>query len=226
MKQILIVSSSASFIERNETLLRRSDFIILDAVSGAEALQILNNNTVDLLLIDMQLEDMTGDSLCSLLRNGKSVQLPLLLVCHDNADDIERLRTSGADALLARPVMPLQLIKTVGEFLTVQLIRSRRVSLRVKVSSKKSPAEFFCISHNISITGMMLETDISLEVGSIIDCQFTIPGYLPIATEGEIVRSARALDGSHQYGIRFTYLTRTCRQEIDRYIATMIRGEA
>jgi hypothetical protein len=33
------------------------------------------------------------------------------------------------------------------------------------------------------------------------------------------------MDGAHQYGIRFTTLSRPYRQEIDRYIAAIIRGE-
>jgi len=225
MKKILIVSSSSSFIERNGTLLRRSDFQILDAASADDALHLIIKENVDLLLLDMQLADMDGEVFCSRLRNEEAIKLPILLVCHDNEDDFTRLTSSGADALLARPIKPLQLIKTVGQFLTVQLIRSRRVSLRVKVSSKKDPVEFFCISHNISISGMMLETEYFIEIGSIISCQFTIPGYSQVETEGEIVRSARTMDGAHQYGIRFTTLTRPYRQEIDRYIAAMVRGE-
>jgi len=225
MKIILIVSSSSSFIERNGTLLRRSDFQILDAASAADAIKLICREHVDLLLLDMQLADMDGEVFCARLRNEEAVKIPILLVCHDNEADFARLRSSGADALLARPIKPLQLIKTVGEFLTVQLIRSRRVSLRVKVSSKRDPVEFFCMSHNISITGMMVETEYFLEIGCIISCQFTIPGFSQIETEGEIVRSARAMDGAHQYGIRFTTLTRPYRQEIDRYIAAMVRGE-
>jgi len=226
MKKILIVSSSTSFIERNGTLLRRSDFQILAAASAADAIKLIFGEHVDLLLLDMQLADMDGELFCTRLRNEEAVKIPILLVCHDNETDFSRLKTSGADALLARPIKPLQLIKTVGEFLTVQLIRSRRVSLRVRVSSKKDPVEFFCMSHNISITGMMVETEYFLEIGSIISCQFTIPGHSQVETEGEIVRSARAMDGAHQYGIRFTSLARPYRQEIDRYIAAMVRGEA
>jgi CheY-like chemotaxis protein len=226
MKKILIVSTSSSFIERNGTLLRRSDFRILAAASAADAMKLVVQESVDLLLIDIQLADMDGEVFCSLVRNNREIKTPvMLLVCHDSEEDFVRLKPSGADALIARPIKPLQLIKTVGQFLTVQLVRSRRVSLRVKVMSKKDPIEFFCISHNISITGMLIETEYFLEIGSIILCQFTIPGSIQIETEGEVVRSARTMDGAHQYGIRFTTLTRPYRQEIDHYIAAIVRGD-
>lgn len=204
MKQILIISSSSSFIQRNETLLRRSAFRILAAQTAADAMKLLLQESLDLLLIDVQLADMTGELFCSRLRSNKAVKTPfILLVCQDSAADFARLKSIGADALIARPIKPLQLIKTVGQFLTIQLIRSRRVSLRTKVYSNKEPVEFFCMSHNISITGMMLETEYFFEVGSIISCQFTLPGPVQLEVEGEIVRSARTMDGAHQVWYSF-----------------------
>lgn len=226
MKNILIVSSTATFIERNATLLRRSDFRIFTAESSIEAFNIFSAEIIDLLLVDIQLADETGEAFCAEIRNKETSSEPvILLVCHGNDEEFSRLKESGADALLARPIKPLHMIKTVGQFLTVQLVRSRRVALRVKVISKKDAVEFFCISHNVSLTGMLIETEFSLEVGSIILCQFTIPGSMDIETEGEVVRSARTMDGAHQYGIHFTTLNRIFRHEIDLYIASIVRGD-
>lgn len=226
MKKILIVSSSPSFIERNGTLLRRSDFKIFIASNSSDAMGLIRSETVDLLLIDITLADVTGESFCTQVRSNqvdpKSV---ILLVCNDTADDFERLKGCGADVLIARPIKPLQLIKTVGQFLTVQLVRSRRVSLRVKVISKKDAVEFFCLSHNISLTGMLIESEYFLEIGNTIVCQFTIPGSIDVEAEGEIVRSARTMDGAYQHGVHFTTLNRQFRHEIDVYIASVVRGE-
>ncbi len=226
MKNILIASSSPTFAERNGTLLRRSDFRIFTVESSLEAMAVVNRETIDLIILDIQLSDLTGESFCRDLCNRKlDPKSVILLVCQDTDDDFRRLKESGADALIARPIKPLQLIKTVGQFLTVQLVRSRRVSLRVKVISKKDAVEFFCLSHNISLTGMLIETEFYLELGCLILCQFTIPGSLDVESEGEIVRSARTIDGAHQYGIHFTSLSRLFRQEIDQYISSIVRGE-
>lgn len=224
MKNILIVSASRPFIERNETLLRRSAFRILAAESAADAMNVLLHEAIDLLLVDVHLVDMDGEMLCSSVRSDERLRTPfILLVCQDSAEDVARLRSIGADALIARPVKPLLLLKTVGQFLTVQLIRSKRVSLRVRVSTKRDSVEFFCLSHNISITGMMLETEYFLDPGSSVTCQFTIPGSIQVETEGEVVRSARSINGAYQYGIFFTVLTRPYRQEIERYIAAIAK---
>jgi CheY-like chemotaxis protein len=226
MKNILIASSSASFIERNSTLLRRSDFNIWTADSASTVVTTVNSQNIDLALFDISLSDVSGEELTSrLVENTPNYRPVILLVCHDSEEDFSRLKPCGADALISRPIKPLQLIKTVGQFLTVQLVRSRRVSLRVKVISKKDAAEFFCISHNISITGLLIETEYSLEVGSYIICQFSIPNSIDVEVEGEIVRTARTMDGAHQYGIHFLNLGRAIRHEIDQYISSVVRGE-
>jgi len=226
MKRILIVSSSDTFIERNSTLLRRNEFRILSAGSSADALAIVSGEGADLIIVDVHLRDMEGNEFCELVRNrAVSGKANIILVCRDEPEEFARLSGCGADALIAKPVKPLQLVKTVGEFLTVHIVRSRRVSLRVKVVSKKDEVEFFCTSHNISVTGMLVETEYFLEVGSVIICSFTIPGSVQVACEGEVARTARSLEGAHQYGIHFTCLGRNDRKEIDRYISSLVRGE-
>lgn len=226
MKNILIASSSVNFIERNSTLLRRNDFRILSATNSTSALEILSREGADLVIADIQLEDMDGETFCAKIRvESVCGNVRLILVFRDDPQEFDRLRECGADALVARPIKPLQLVKTVGQFLTVQLVRSRRVSLRVKVISRKDDVEFFCISHNISVTGMLIETEFSLEVGSTILCIFTLPGSIQVETEGEVVRTARVMDGSHQYGIQFIAPNRTFRQGIDKYIDSITRSE-
>ena len=226
MKNLLIASSSPAFIERNVNLLRRTDLRIFTAESASEAMPIIGRQLIDLILLDIKLSDMTGELFCqqvsALALEPRSF---ILLVCNDNQDDFNRLKGSGADALLARPVNPLHLVKTVGRFLTLQLVRSRRVSLRVKVISKKDDIEFFCISNNISQTGMLIKTEISLEPGCKILCQFSIPGSIDVEIHGEVVRSSRTIDGEHQYGIHFISLNRSCRHEINKYIASSVSGD-
>lgn len=226
MKKILVVSTSDSFIERNSTLLRRSEFSIKSATNSAQALRSIGEEGVDLILVDVHLQDMDGDKFCGMIRSECGFDgVRIILVCRDEPDEFNRLGGCGADALIAKPIKPLQLVKTVGQFLTIHMVRSRRVSLRVKVISKKESIEFYCMSHNISISGMLIETEYSLEVGSTIECFFNIPGSTQVETEGEVVRTARTMDGAHQYGIQFTTLDRYYRKEIDKYIASIVRNE-
>ncbi len=226
MKKILVVSTSDSFVERNSTLLRRSEFRIFSASDSSQALAAIKEQGTELVLVDIHLDDMEGETFCGVVRSETGFgPIKIILVCKDEPEEYTRLRDSGADALIAKPIKPLQLVKTVGQFLTIHMVRSRRVSLRVKVASKKESVEFYCMSHNISISGMLIETEYFLEVGGIIQCFFTIPGSIQVETEGEVVRTARTLDGAHQYGIQFISLDSYYRKEIDKYIASIVRNE-
>jgi hypothetical protein len=84
-----------------------------------------------------------------------------------------------------------------------------------------SDLEFFCFSHNISNSGILLETENHLAVGSRIVCQFSLAGSCRIETEGEISRSMTGLDGTYLYGVKFIDLNPESRSAIDNYILSM-----
>jgi CheY-like chemotaxis protein len=112
VKKILIVSSSKSFLERSKNLLTGKDFQVNIAQSGAEALQLQKEYSFNLILSDMHLQDMGGDTLCSTIRNTDITKKTIIiLICYDNADEHERVVKSGAVAKFIRPVQPEQIIE-------------------------------------------------------------------------------------------------------------------
>ncbi|HEY6837518.1 MAG TPA: PilZ domain-containing protein [Geobacteraceae bacterium] len=220
-KKILLVSSSPSFLERNLNLLKRTDFGLYTATSGEEANSLAREEVVDLIISDFHLNDMAGDALCSLvLTEHRKDPVAVVLVCHDNPTELDRAGRSGANACITRPVQPLQLLETAGRLLTVEMVRSKRVSLKVRVESRKEALEFYGSSHDISLTGLLLEAGERLVIGDRITCRFVLIGPRPMEVEGEVVRSVRALDGEHRYGIRFIKLAPEYRAEIAEYVAT------
>lgn len=219
MKKILLVSSSPSFLERNLNLLKRTDFGLYTATTGEEANLLARAELVDLIISEFQLNDMEGDALCSLvLTEHRKDPVAVVLVCHDTPDELERAGRSGANACITRPVQPLQLLETAGRLLTVQMVRSRRVSLKMRVKSRKESLEFYGSSHDISVTGLLLEAGERLVIGDRITCRFSLVGPRPMEVEGEVVRSVRALDGEHRYGIRFIGLAPEYRTEIEEFV--------
>jgi len=221
MKKLLLASSSKSFLQRNKNLLNREGFHLFLAHNGAEALQLHQEHSFDLVFADMQLQDMGGDALCSQLRSaGDSKKTAILLVCYDNPDEHARVAQCGADAKIIRPIQPDQVIETVGGLLGMQLVRTKRVIFKVRVLSRKGAKEFYCVSLDISITGILLETEHHLDIGDRIICQFTLPGINQIESEGDVVRSVKMQAGVHQYGVQFVALPLSSRRDIERYIAS------
>lgn len=221
MKKILLVSSSKSFLARNRNLLTREDFQITTSLSGGEALQLHQEQHFDLIMADLHLHDMGGDTLCTNLCNGDSTRnVAFILICYDKADEHARVVQSGADAKIIRPVQPEQIIDTVGSLLDMQLGRTKRAMFTVKVVSKKGAVEFYCFSRDISITGILLATEYHLDIGDRIICQFTLPGAEQIAAEGDVVRSVKAQESTYLYGVQFVGLPLSSRRVIDNFVVS------
>jgi CheY-like chemotaxis protein len=219
MKNILLASASKVFLRRNSNLLLRRDLELFTAMSGAEALRLHEEHSFDLILADLDLEEMSGCAFCSLVRQGESFQqVPIILICHNFTDSIEKASQSGASAILLKPIDPIQLVETIGRLIDLKMVRCKRVVLNVKVLIKKLELEFFCLSSDISTTGILLATEYQLELGSRIICEFTLPGSCRIETEGEVIRSLSTVQRKGLYGIKFIDLPLPYRQAIDSYV--------
>jgi DNA-binding response OmpR family regulator len=220
MKKIIIVNAIHAFLERDKSILSRADFRIFTATSGKEALRIHQEEKVNLLVADLALPDMGGDVLCSLVRKESTIRnVSIILVCQNLPEELERVSTCGANAWVTKPVRPEQLVESVGQLLAVSLRRGYRVLLKAKVHGARENVSFFCTSHNISVSGILLETEKLLEPGNRITCTFFLPGSRQIAVDGEVVRFDKKSDGMHHYGVRFTDLAPEFREEIERFIA-------
>lgn len=227
MKKILLASASKAFLARNRDLLARKDIRLETTHSGAEAIRLHKEQQFDLILSELRLEDIGGDSLCSLVRSEESsTKVAVILICHDNPDEHARVGQSGADAKIIRPVQPDQIIDAVGSLLGMQIGRVKRALFTVRVLSKKGEVEFSCVSIDISVSGIFLETEYSLDLGDRIVCQFTLPGASQIVVEGDVVRSVKTLESTYKYGVQFVGLPFASRKEIERYVASVVMPSA
>jgi CheY-like chemotaxis protein len=220
MKKIIIANSIQAFLERDKSILNRGDFSIYTATSGMEALRIHRDEKANLIVADLDLPDMGGDKLCSLVRQESAIRsVSIILVCQDIPAELERVSTCGANAWVTKPVRPEQLVERVGQLLAVSLRRGYRVLLKARVNGARESVPFFCTSHNISVTGILLETDKLLESGDFITCSFFFPGSQQIVADGEVVRREERPDGLRLYGVRFVDLAPKFQEEIEKFIA-------
>lgn len=222
MKKVLLASASQLFLTRNIELLQLRGFQLFAVTRGAEALKLHEKHRYDLIISDMLLEEMDGCTLCSLLLKIESV--PVILVCHNNAGNIEKVGKCGAIAAILKPVNPIQLIEMVGKFVDLQESKSKRVEFRADVLSKTFDKEFFCLSHDISNTGMLLASEYQLSLGDRIRCQFTLPSAFRVETEGKVIRSMNTSESKTLYGVQFIAPPLSYRSAIDSYVASCINA--
>lgn len=216
--KILIVSASKVFLSRNSKLLMQRGLQLFTVLNGTGALKMHTDIVFDLIISDYELEDMNGCTLCSLLRELGDV--PVILICNNRPGSVDRVTQSGASAMLLKPIDPIQLLLTIGRLTGSQLVRSKRVVLKVKVSSRLKDFEFTCFSHDISNTGILVETEHDLYLGDRARCAFILPDSFRIESEVEIIRCINRLDGNNLYGFRFIDIPISSRRAIDHYVSS------
>ena len=219
MKKILLVNSSRYFFDEGKSLLDRKDFQVLLAPTAMKALLMHREEKVNLIVADMELQDISGDMLCARLReDSESRAVSFILVCH-NAEQMEKGTRHGANICLKRPFPANEILGHVEKMLAISVRKGYRVLLRAKVKGSKDDTVFFCTSQNLSVSGILIETDRSLAVGDLISCSFYLPGSAHISAEGEVARIENSDSGKLLCGVRFTTLDTSSKNAIEEFIS-------
>jgi len=75
---------------------------VLDVQNGEEALALLRNQTVDLVLLDMNMPGMGGLETCRAIRSGWDIPIIVVSVRESDKDKVEAL-DAGADDYVSKP---------------------------------------------------------------------------------------------------------------------------
>ena len=117
---VLIVDDAESNRYVLSTWLRRAGYGVTEARTGDEALRVLDANSVDLAVLDVNLPDMSGYAVCERIKSDpRTAPIPVLhvsSVATQAADRSEGLRR-GAEGFLTEPVEREVFIATVEALL-------------------------------------------------------------------------------------------------------------
>ena len=89
---------------------------VILAEDGVEALEIAREQTVDMVLTDINMPNMNGISLVSKLRRLEGYQdIPIIMLTTESSDfKKDKAKRMGADGWLQKPFDPKRLIKAVS----------------------------------------------------------------------------------------------------------------
>jgi len=118
-KRILIVEDNDLSLMLLNDLLEVHGYEILKTGQGLEAIKLAQDNKPDLILMDIQLPDLSGLDVTRLLKQDDQTKcIPIIAVTAfamlgDEASALE----SGCDAYIAKPVVVHSLLRTIESFL-------------------------------------------------------------------------------------------------------------
>ncbi|MFH5185967.1 response regulator [Paenibacillus sp. TAB 01] len=93
---------------------------ITEAEDGRAALQFVQADRYDLIILDYMMPELTGVEVCEWLRShpNPNQQAPVILLTAKALEkDRERAKAAGVTAYIVKPFSPLQLVDTVEQLI-------------------------------------------------------------------------------------------------------------
>ena len=119
--KILVVDDEADIRKIVRLLLQKKGFSVVEAANGQAALNIVGEQTVDLIIMDIMMPKMSGVEACAEIR--KISTAPILFLTAKSLDsDKEKAYTSGGDDYLVKPFSSSELVLRVESLLRRYMI--------------------------------------------------------------------------------------------------------
>ena len=129
MFSILAVEDDHSTRKLLQAVLFGNGYNVLTACNGAEALDVLEKNHVDLMIIDVMMPVMDGYELTKTLREGGS-QIPMLMLsAKQNVSDVKQGFIVGIDDYMTKPFDLEELLLRIKA-----LLRRAKIASEQKIS--------------------------------------------------------------------------------------------
>jgi DNA-binding response OmpR family regulator len=110
--KILMVDDDPSLVKILSFLLKDEGYDVLSASTGLEALQILQQQWVDMLILDIGLPRVDGFEVCRRVRETNRIPI-IMLSARGSTEDRVRGLLDGADDYLPKPCEPAELLARV-----------------------------------------------------------------------------------------------------------------
>ncbi len=125
---ILVVDDEA--IIRDLCSRALNEYQIIQAENGYEALRILDDRTVDLVLVDVMMPGMSGLELLQQIKERDPAQLVMIMTGYTDKDIILRALKAHADDFIQKPINLLQLRTSIGQALERKALRLELLQLK------------------------------------------------------------------------------------------------
>ncbi|SFM17379.1 response regulator [Methanolobus profundi] len=129
--KVLIVDDEQAIVELMGLYLK-SDYEVIPAYSGQEALDKVKSEKPDIILLDVMMPDMNGYEVCRVLKTSVETQfLPVVMVTALSGKD-DRIKgiEVGADEFLGKPVNRLELVTRVRSLLRIKHLQDKILAER------------------------------------------------------------------------------------------------
>lgn len=121
MKKILVVEDDNTIHKIIEDILKKEHYIVISAYSGTEAISIIENDNIDLILLDLMLPGINGKDIVKKVNKT----LPIIVISAKTSSvDKAKVLLEGANDYITKPFEKIELLA--------------RIQVQLRISSNKN----------------------------------------------------------------------------------------
>ena len=132
-EKILVVDDEKEIADLIEVYLQNENMDVYKFYSGEEALSCIKSTDFDLAILDIMLPDISGLSICQMIRSKEYTYPVIMLTAKDGETDKITGLTLGADDYITKPFLPLELIARIK----AQLRRYKKYNVNAAPAAEK-----------------------------------------------------------------------------------------
>jgi twitching motility two-component system response regulator PilH len=119
MSKVLVVEDSPPQREMISSLLKDNGMNVTSASDGIEALEQIEQDRPDIVVLDIVMPRMNGYELCRRLKDNPTTKELPVVMCSTKGEEFDRYwgMRQGANAYIAKPFQPQELVGTVKKLL-------------------------------------------------------------------------------------------------------------
>lgn len=220
MPKILLVAARDQAADLDGSVLSRDDCERMLVSDPAEVQNAASHLHPHMIVIHGQAAQDAEEIVRQLKHTPETRRASVVVIVPGAARGSEMaLRRAGANLAIPAPLDPLLWDDTLEQLLAQPRRRDARIPARFVVWPQTRESSQRGTALNLSVRGMLLETQQPLELGATIEAFLDLPGTRGCAeVVGQVVREARPPGGLRQYGVDFMVLRGNSRGEIHTFV--------
>ena len=188
--KILLADDMKSFLDLGRSFLSRAECELHTAANGIEAVRLALRLRPDLILLDIEMPEMTGIEACRIIKSNPDIaSTPVIIITA--TDRMEDARKAGADDFARKPIDEIKFLNLIKQHVKIKERYEPRVPFTAEIRLLNGLGELAAVAQDLSPTGMAMKLPNPPLIGELLTARFAVPlseGLQQIQTSCIVVR--------------------------------------